>query len=108
MIICPDAPGDPVIHLNASGDALVEGMFLRLNCTVVGGNPTPDIVWKRDGLPLSGGRVSQQFGSTSGIVVVLLSREDHRANYTCHISSEAMQTPKAISEVINVQCKWLS
>ena len=93
------------MHLNASEDSLVEGMSVRMNCTAVGGNPTPDIVWKRNGLPLSDGRMSQRFGSTSGIVVVLLSREDHRANYSCHVSSEAMQTPKVISQLINVQCK---
>ena len=102
---CLDAPGDPIIHLNASQDALAEGVYLQVNCSSQGGNPAPDITWKRDGIPLEGGRPSRQFGITTSVLVLLLTRADNHANLTCHVTSEAMATEKMAAQVILVQCK---
>ena len=103
------SPESPVIQLNTTLDALVEGHSVQFNCSTTGGNPIPAITWTRNGEMLLGEKIIdpvKKFGTTSSVLTMQLTRNDHRANFSCHVTNRAINgSPKVKTQQIFVKCK---
>ncbi|KAK3577322.1 hypothetical protein CHS0354_008417 [Potamilus streckersoni] len=100
-------PGDPVIARNPLIDVYTENSVISLNCSSVGGNPYPTIIWYKNGQVLSGATFSppsQPKGMSSSQISVTLERTDNRANFTCAVFNKANQNqPRVKTQLLEVQ-----
>lgn len=92
-----------------------EGQEYQLNCVSSnGGNPEPNITWYRNNqlLTSSQGFKIQQTqhlnGSTSSLLSLIPTLEDHQAVYKCLVMNRAMSVPHEVGHRLQVECKYSS
>ncbi|XP_064602372.1 hemicentin-2-like isoform X2 [Liolophura sinensis] len=101
------APGVPEITLDGSTSPLTEGASLTLTCNSTGGNPSPTLVWKRNGQEVNAGPTTK--GPNAGDpasrqLTRQLDWTDHLATYTCEAVNEVNQAqPASKSQTLQVR-----
>lgn len=124
-----DPPGRPVISEYRTGQVLRAGESRILVCHVLGGNPSPRVMWYRHGRPLnqeaaaaaaktnSRGRrnglvtsahPARQLKASGGVFVsqqVTGTREEDGAVYECRVNSDLLNKPYTTNVTLTVHCK---
>lgn len=124
-----DPPGRPVISEYRTGQVLRAGENRILVCHVLGGNPSPRVMWYRHGRPLnqeaaaaaaktnSRGRrnglvtsahPARQLKASGGVFVsqqVTATREEDGAVYECRVNSDLLNQPYTTNVTLTVHCK---
>ncbi|KAK7495223.1 hypothetical protein BaRGS_00013633, partial [Batillaria attramentaria] len=99
-------PGPPSITANLAGEIFQEGQNVRFTCASSGGNPTPTIIWMKNGieLPSADPTQTQDGGVTQRTIAVTMDHSDHRANYSCAVYNEVNKgQPLMASRILSVQ-----
>lgn len=124
-----DPPGRPVISEYKTGQVLRAGESRILVCHVLGGNPSPRVMWYRHGRPLnqeaaaaaaktnSRGRrnglvtsahPARQLKASGGVFVsqqVTATREEDGAVYECRVNSDLLTQPYTTNVTLTVHCE---
>ena len=127
-----DPPGRPVISEYRTGQVLMAGESRILVCHVLGGNPSPRVMWYRHGRPInqeaaaaaaktnSRGRrngvvtsahPARQLKASGGVFVsqqVTATREEDGAVYECRVNSDLLMHPYTTNVTLTVQCESLN
>ena len=105
---CVVTPGAPTVSSNVSSRDPRESEHIRLTCESMDGNPAPNVTWYRNGAPLSAGvtmlPASVKFGTTSSLLDLRLSRDDHGANFTCDVRNNGGHASTTVQ--LSVQCTF--
>lgn len=80
---------------------------MKLKCEVLGGRPTPNVTWLRDGNPISSETSLSSNGRSlrSEIVVERLSRQDLNSRFTCKAINHHRATPVEASVQLDMNCE---
>ncbi|XP_063885901.1 nephrin-like [Scylla paramamosain] len=109
-------PGHPSISGYREGEVLVAGQRVALMCRSLGGNPRPNLIWRRRSRPLSRTATSPSTAilkasaaSTTTTATATTSRlqltaaaEDDGAEYECRAESDLLQRPLVASVTLTV------
>jgi len=67
---------------------------INLVCQAVGGDPTPSVVWKRNGTIVDSDFIELSNSTVRNVMTVAsLSREDLHSEYTCSVSNNNISSP---------------
>jgi len=91
----------PSIAESPSEYSATEGSSVRLVCDV-GGNPTPEITWSKNGAPISDTDPHYLVDGTIGVQVLSVDRHD-TATYTCTAVNVAGIREKRINLFVHSQ-----
>ncbi|XP_069945501.1 synaptogenesis protein syg-2-like isoform X2 [Cherax quadricarinatus] len=112
-------PGRPVISEYRTGEVMRAGESRIIVCHVLGGNPSPWVIWYRHGRPLTSNannRINsnntvtsaypaRQMRASGGVFVsqqVTASREEDGAVYECRVSSDLLVRPYTTNITLTV------
>ena len=108
----PVPPGPPTVITNSSSSSFyVENSVIQFTCSSSGGKPAPAIQWLRNGQSINSAILTpppseNPMGTSSSQITVTLTRNDHRANYTCSVFNAANKnSPLSKTNILDVQCK---
>ncbi|XP_043210989.1 nephrin-like [Amphibalanus amphitrite] len=96
------APGAPTITDHTEGEWVSVGEQKTLTCVSVGGNPPADLVWFRNGQPVTY-QYRAQAGRAMAQLVLTVERDDHGAEFRCEASSKMHPAPMVTHAQLNVQ-----
>lgn len=100
----PDAPGIPQIEGYIEGDVVTSGDTLTLACVTRGGNPPPQLIWKRGNVQVDA-TYTVRGHVTTNIHTFRVDASDNNGVYRCEASSNEIEEPIAASVKLSVHCE---
>ena len=100
MIVAPE------IFQSPRDTTELEGQTAVFNC-VVGGYPTPDVAWEKDGVELNvaaHARLSVSFNNGNHQLIISNVQQSDAGQYRC-VANNSLDTATSFSATLTVHCK---
>ena len=96
----------PEIFQSPRDTTELEGQTAVFNC-VVGGYPTPDVAWEKDGVELNvaaHARLSVSFNNGNHELIISNVQQSDAGQYRC-VANNSLDTATSFSATLTVHCK---
>ena len=96
----------PEIFQSPRDTTELEGQTAVFNC-VVGGYPTPDVAWEKDGMELNvaaHARLSVSFNNGNHQLIISNVQQSDAGQYRC-VANNSLDTATSFSATLTVHCK---
>ena len=96
----------PEIFQSPRDTTELEGQTAMFNC-VVGGYPTPDVAWEKDGMELNvaaHARLSVSFNNGNHQLIISNVQQSDAGQYRC-VANNSLDTATSFSATLTVHCK---
>ena len=96
----------PEISQSPRDTTELEGQTAVFNC-VVGGYPTPDVAWEKDGMELNvaaHARLSVSFNNGNHQLIISNVQQSDAGQYRC-VANNSLDTATSFSATLTVHCK---
>ena len=96
----------PEIFRSPRDTTELEGQTAVFNC-VVGGYPTPDVAWEKDGMELNvaaHARLSVSFNNGNHQLIISNVQQSDAGQYRC-VANNSLDTATSFSATLTVHCK---
>lgn len=100
-----DAPGIPQIEGYIEGDLVTSGDTLTLACITRGGNPPPNLIWRRGNVQVDA-TYTVSGHVTTNVHTFRVDASDNNGVYRCEAASIMTKEPISASVKLSVHCKF--